>query len=619
MIRDQELAGLAMTLGQDAKIKITVSGDGSFCKPDGSHINIARMPSTPIGRMLMTGLVFHEIGHKNYTKGGRPDGLLGDMMNVIEDIRVDMETIKARPGTCFNLEAVTNHYVNKGSLEPASLAHAMLGKVMAYGFGRVLKQKSILQLESQCNEMMDDAFGQEFIDDVDTIIKDIPKLRNTRDTIAMAQKLIDLIIQQQQQPTKPPSPHVPQPEPPQQQQNQDDAQDNEQQQQNQSLDESQGNIGNGNSSSQQLKDDEQGQLNHGDAETCNSNSQQPQHGALDDDNMGHQGQSSSQHVKSQQDQDEGTTKAGAEASGFGGNGASSGGGKRPTLEEIAEMLRLKTGYGDLSSLIQLELDNIAESIPDDERVGIPTLPDIGRLKPQFGKLNEVEAISASSRMRAKLMGMLQAIKMCPKSYGLSGRKLAFGRLVKLAVGDPRIFRKKIETVAINTAVAVLLDLSGSMGGKYEVANAAAFALHNTLFGLKGVSVCSLEFSGKDRDQPEVNILVDFGKKPLSEQFNHHPFDGTPTDTVIWAGRVMLLQRPEPRKIMLILTDGCPDKSSETRAATKRAMRDGIEIAAIGIMDRSVRHYWDNHQIISTLQELPAAMFGIMEGMLTTRR
>jgi len=86
MIRDQELAGLAMTLGRDAKIKITVGGDNSYCKNDGSHINIARMPSTSLGRMLMTGLVFHEIGHKNFTSGeGRPDGLLGDMINVVED------------------------------------------------------------------------------------------------------------------------------------------------------------------------------------------------------------------------------------------------------------------------------------------------------------------------------------------------------------------------------------------------------------------------------------------------------------------------------------------------------------------------------------------------------
>jgi cobaltochelatase CobT len=542
MMRDQELAGLAMTLSRDAKIKITVGGDGSYCKPDGSHINIARMPSTPLGRMLMTGLVFHEIGHKNYTKGGKPDGLLGDMMNVIEDIRVDMETIKKRPGTCFNLEAVTSHYVNKGSLKPTNLAHALLGKVMAFGFGRLLMHKSILPLEIQCNEMMDDAFGSDFVDDVNVIIKDIPKLRSTSDTSIMAKKLIDLLIQQQ---TLPPT-------------------------------------------AQKQQTRVQGQAQNGGL------------GSSDSASPGKQEQPS-------QDLD-------INASGSGSNGTGAGGGKRPTPEEIAEMLKNKTGYGDLSALIQSELDNLALSTNSHERLGIPMLPDIGRLKAFHGKLDEVEAISAVSRMRARMMGLLQSIKNKPKSFGLSGRKLANGRLVKLALGDPRIFRKKIEAKVVNTAVVVLLDLSGSMTSKYEIANAAAFALHSTLFGLKGVAICSLEFSGKD-EEPDVNLLVDFGVKPKSENFNHLPFDGTPTDTAIWTARAKLLQRLEPRKIMLILTDGCPDNGTETRAATVRTMKDGIEIAAIGIKDTSARNFWDNHKIIESIQELPAAMFGIMEGLL----
>jgi cobaltochelatase CobT len=555
MLRDQELAGLAMTLGRDAKIKITVGGDTSFCKPDGSHINIARMPSTPLGRMLMTGLVFHEIGHKQYTKGGRPQGLLGDMMNVIEDIRVDRETIKARPGTCFNLEAVTTHYINKGSLDPTNIAQALLGKVLSYGYGRVLQQKASILLEEMCSEMMDDAFGPEFVLEVEGVIKDIPKLRSTKESTVMAQKLIELLIEQQTKARQNPQ----QPE---------DGEDV-------------GGSGSGSSGTAQ-----QGQADK--QEKGSSKKPAPQ-------------QDDSQQQKSK-------------GEGFGGNGAGKGGSKRPSPEEIAELLQNKTGYGDLAQLIKKELDTIADSVPSSIKEGIPELPEIGKLKSRFGRLDEVKAIAAASRMRARMMGLLQSIKRQPVSFGLSGRKLASGRLVKLAVGDPRIFRKKAETVDVNTAVALLLDLSGSMSNRYVVANAAAFALHTTLYGLKGVTVCSLEFSGKDIE-PEVSMLVDFGKKPKSENFNHHPFDGTPTDTAIWAGRCMLLQRPEPRKIMLILTDGCPDDSNETNAATKRTMKDGIEIAAIGIMANCVKNYWDNHKIIETIQELPAAMFGIMEGLL----
>ena len=578
MMRDQELAGLAMTLGRDANIQITVSGDVSYCKPDGSHINIARMPSTPLGRMLMTGLVFHEVGHKNYTKGDKPAGLLGDMMNVIEDIRVDRETIKARPGTCFNLEAVTTHYVNKGSLEPKNLPHALLGKVMAFGFGQVLMQQAILPLETLCNEMMDDAFGQEFIEDVEAIIKDIPKLRNTTEATDMAQQLIDLLIQQQ-------TPPVP---PPQHQHQQDERDVDETQEQN---------------GGQEKGDDS------GDQERSHSDDTDSQQQADPDDGEGVAEENSSPQPDDEpQHQDEATM-----ASAAGGNG----GGNRPTPEEIAQMIKIKTGYGDLSALIQAELNVMADSTPYDKRADIPSLPFIGKLKAVHGKLNEVEALAASSRMRAKMMGMLQAIKRRPKSFGLSGRKLVTRRLPWLSTGDPRIFSKKVEAVEINTAVTVLLDLSGSMGDSYEVANAAAFALHTTLFGLKGVAVCSLEFSGKDR-QPEVNLLVEFGRKPLSENFNHRPFDSTPTHVAIWATRVMLLQRHEPRKIMLILTDGCPDSGPDTKSATQRAMKDGIEIAAIGIMDDNVRHYWDNHKIIESVQELPAAMFVIMEGLLTQK-
>ncbi|MBI2354439.1 MAG: VWA domain-containing protein [Deltaproteobacteria bacterium] len=559
MMRDQELAGLAMTLGRDANIKITVGGNTSYCTTDGTHINIARMPATPLGRMLMTGLVFHEVGHKNYTRGDRPDGLLGDMMNVIEDIRVDRETIKDRPGTCFNLEAVTTHYVNKGSLEPKDLPQALLGKVMVHGFGRVLRQQSILTLEPLCDEIMDDAFGPDFIDEVAAIIKDIPKLRNTAEATAMAQQLIDLLIQQQ----APPLP-----------------QQSKQQQGQQEEQEEPDNSHEATGSQQQPGDD------GGTVEPDVQDTQQPDKRGQEDD-------------------------GGVQADGAGGNG----GGCRPTPEQIVQIVKIKTGYGDLSRLIQAELNEMADSVPYDKRATIPTLPFIGRLQPAYGRLDEVEALSASSRMRAKLMGMLQAVKRRPKSYGLSGRKLVSRRLPWLETGDPRIFSRKVETAEINTAVMVLLDLSGSMCDSYEVANAAAFALHTTLFGLKGVAVCTLEFSGKDQ-QPDVNLLVEFGRKPLSENFNHRPVNGTPTHNAIWAARALLLARPEPRKIMLILTDGSPDSEVDTTAATRKAMRDGIEIAAIGIIDENVRHFWDNHRIIESIRELPAAMFGIMEGLLT---
>jgi len=600
MIRDQELAGLAMTLGRDANIKVTVSGDNSYCSADGSTINIARMPATPLGRMLMTGLIFHEIGHKNYTTGGKPSGLLGDMMNVIEDIRVEMETIQARPGTSYNLDAITTYYSKNGTLEPQDLTHALLGKAMSYGRVNVLNQKALLYVESACNEMMDDAFGQGFIDDAEAILKEIPNLTSTSETETMAEQLIDLLIQQK----NPPPPKL---------------------RQDSKIDEEPSGSGLKSGGGQKGKEKNKQKDENDDGGQQVSGCQNDRDGVQD--------QSASSKLDSQSKQDKKKDENrvnNQKSSSSGGNLAGSGAGNRPTSEEIEEMLKQETGYGDLSQLIQDEMDKIAMKTPKSIKESIPCLPKLGIMLPENGKLDEVEALSTASRMRAKLMGMLQSIKRQPKSFGCSGKKLATNRLVKMAGGDPKIFKKKIEAVKTNTAVSVLLDLSGSMGGKalmangvesslYHVANKAAFALHHTLFGIRGVAVCSCEFSGKGAAEAGVNILTDFGQKPLSENFNQYPRGGTPTDDAIWAGRAMLLQRPEPRKVMLVLTDGDPSDPAKTVAATSRALSDGIEIAAIGIMHKGVEHFWENNRIIKNLQELPAAMFAVMENLLTQKK
>ena len=291
-----------------------------------------------------------------------------------------------------------------------------------------------------------------------------------------------------------------------------------------------------------------------------------------------------------------------------------------------------TDYGDISKLIVDDLNKMAgDGYGEDTYSGIPEWPEIGVLTYLRGKLDESGAMVASSRMRAKLGSLLFSSKRCPISYGTSGRKLAVNRLVRMATGDPKIFQKKVENAAPNSAVAIVLDTSGSMGLNSQlqfggttralVANKTAFALNACLFSLAGVKCCTLEFSNKDRNDGskcDVNVVCEFGTKPNSERFNINPFDGTPTDQAIWAARGLLLQRPEPRKIILLVTDGEPNDADATDGATTRTERDGIEIAALGIMCDRVKDYWKNNRVINDISDLPQAMFGVMEELLTKR-
>ena len=538
MMRDQELAGLAMTLSRDTDLAITVGGDRSFCSSDGRHIHIAAMPATPLGRMLMTGLVFHEVGHKHHTQGSRPAGLLGEMTNILEDIRVEAATMADRPGTRFDLEAVATHYARKGALEPTDKATSLLGLALAYGRARILKQVGLEPLLESCRRKVGEAFGTVAAHRLETLLEqELPLLNSTRQAQNLAEKLLSVLAERQNpEPTQSGSP----------------AGTHE---------------GSPPGADQEESISQEGSRSEDREDVAEAEA--PDEGALDLDNLG----------------------------------------------------ATETGYGDLAKLMTAEMNALANEVPQNQRHTLPQMPKVCRQKTMSPPLDEVGALCASSRMRARLLGLLQAVRRSPVGYGSSGRRLAPTRLARMAFGDARIFRRRQETAMVNTAVAILLDASGSMygdvGGRClaDIANPAAFALHHALAGIEGVAVLSASFHFRDAETPPVVLLVDFQEKPKSAAFNLNPDGGTPTADALWFARAVLLQRPETRRLILLLTDGYPNDPDATRAATARCQRDGIEIVALGLGTDAVRHYWPKHQVLNEVAALPQALFSAMEKLL----
>ncbi len=542
MMRDTELAGLAMTLGKDHGMTITVGGEDSYCSADGSRINIARMPSTALGRQLMCGLIFHEVGHKNHTSGNKPAGLLGDLTNVIEDLRVEQLTMNERPGTRFDLEAVTTYYADKHPMAPRSVPVALLGLVMAIGRGQFLQQKSLLNWHAPCQQYLESTFSSKLVSSLeDNLIFKLPKLASTRDSQALANELITLVRSQTQAKQLP-----------------------------------------------EQKAPGTSRENNGDEVS---------------------GSQKTQSQRSPAPPGSGTEESSASFS----------------AEQIEELLAADSGdLGNIQKFLTEELNQLSAQTTTELRNALPEYPEI-LVKPTAtaGLLNVSEALVASSRMRTHLPGLLQTLQQTPSSYGTYGRKISTSRLVHFANGNPKIFRKKTAALAANTAIVILLDNSGSMHAKrsdtslFTVANPAAFALHHCLWGLPGVSVASIAFADPDNG-PALQSLCRFRNKPQGEQFDLVPDGGTPTHTALWYSRAALLQRPEPRKIILLLTDGQPNDPDQTRQATSRCARDGIEIAAIGILSDAVKQYWDHHQVVERLQEFPRAVFSAMETLLASR-
>ncbi|WP_429886100.1 hypothetical protein [Geoalkalibacter halelectricus] len=297
----------------------------------------------------------------------------------------------------------------------------------------------------------------------------------------------------------------------------------------------------------------------------------------------------------------------------------------------AHLLRqaAETCMGDRAQAILQELDQLAGKQTGTERPFVPELPLIDRAQP-LACVDEALALQATAGLRARLYGLLQAMKNLPVTHGCSGKRLDERRLHRLSLDDPRIFRRRQPRVDVHTAVCLLLDASGSMnrphrGQSYiELASLCAYALHRALRGLPGVAVWSAEFSkahsqrfGRD---VEVREICGWQEKPSPALFGRRGLSNTPVCSGLWAARAELLARPEPRRIVLLLTDGVPSDTPGAVADTSlRLHKDGIEVAAIGIKEASVQRHWKNHRVIGDPSQLAQAMFHILTTLLTSRR
>ena len=61
-----------------------------------------------------------------------------------------------------------------------------------------------------------------------------------------------------------------------------------------------------------------------------------------------------------------------------------------------------------------------------------------------------------------------------------------------------------------------------------------------------------------------------------------------------------------------------DKGRDMHAHNLILWKGIEELRSRGIMHSGVKNYWKNNRIINSIEELPAAMFGVMEELLTKR-
>ncbi|MCO6438572.1 MAG: VWA domain-containing protein [Phycisphaerae bacterium] len=224
-------------------------------------------------------------------------------------------------------------------------------------------------------------------------------------------------------------------------------------------------------------------------------------------------------------------------------------------------------------------------------------------------------------------------------------------LHRLCMDRPRVdvFRTRAMVQGRSTAVSILIDSSGSMTrNKMEVARDALRVLLEALAELKVATEALTFTTGRDFDL--FKVAQETGQDPteirtrysrfanleigLVKQFNEPVKTGlrrlptisgtglTPLGEGMQIAARRLIQRPESRRILVVLTDGragceaCDDAAvRHAQFVAQQAIKTGIELVGVGITDESLRAIVADTIVVHRIEELPAELCKLLSRTL----
>lgn len=236
------------------------------------------------------------------------------------------------------------------------------------------------------------------------------------------------------------------------------------------------------------------------------------------------------------------------------------------------------------------------------------------------------------------------------SNGHRSGRLHAANLSRLAVGDDRVFRRKIENHSKDVAVELVVDASGSMSGaKIHLASQAAYALSAVLERLHITHevICFTTGAAMNNDSGFLAEQRKIGRPftrtealymPIIKSFNERlnvetkkRFGWLPNSRLlrnnvdgecIQIAARRLLSRREAGKVMIVLSDGAPCAAGDSgrlhshlKEVVKEVTDSGINTVGIGIMSDAVRQFYPKNVVIHKVEELPARVMKELRHLL----
>jgi len=292
------------------------------------------------------------------------------------------------------------------------------------------------------------------------------------------------------------------------------------------------------------------------------------------------------------------------------------GNKSTQLTKLLEMSESELP-DDLGSSLSTQLNELKAQSGSQLSIAVEGVKHAAPLDSEV--LNKVKRSSVA--MHTKLCSLLQSSVMKRSRPSRSG-KLNPNRLARMSF-DTKLFKRHELKQGVNSNIHILLDCSGSMRNQIDLATETCFSMANSLSKINGVKVAVSAFpadSGNSKAARNgvcdtIFPLLKYGES-IHGRFKLKASGSTPMGASIWWALQNEPMVKETRKIMLIITDGRPDCMPNTEEAIKHGKQLGFEFYGIGIKDTYIKNILpDHHKVITTLDELAPAMFGMLESAL----
>lgn len=591
---------VAAALGR--KFGVTVTVEGQVAATNGNHIVLPVLPDEGAVKDVAWGYLAHEAAHVRYTDfdmyaQSGTSALRGALMNVIEDARIEKSLGHEYPGTRETIGKTVAHVMRQGGFDPntASPAAVLTSHVLLKLRTELLGQEMLTALAGQADEVLRQTFPKGAVTRLHGLLAEARALASTADALRLTDSILKMLKEEERK----------------ERQAQERA------------------------SRDSNRSQKRGASSRGEAAEASS----PGQGAVG-------AQPSASGAVQQAD-----AKPSAEGSGGESGSVDSSAGRKPSGDgeatEKNEVGDLGGGAGDgfgdpHARAIANALAAAASDIPQDvfaqaadllagaaaegvRQYGAVAMPRGVTAADNVARRHTIlnEARAESSRLRAQLTGLVQSAREERRWTKCSGRRLDRGRLHRLALGDARVFVARHEYQAPNTAVHLLVDVSGSMNDmvpgtqqtRCQLALNSAVALSVALEGICGVNPAVTAFPGYAHNTVEVLQRHGEPVRRVAGRFDQAPRGGTPMFESLWYGAAQLLAQRESRKLLLVLTDGDPARKREVKDLVTRLEHGGLEIYGVGIATMVVRNLFRRHHVITDVTQLRTALFEIARAAL----